>query len=438
MARVPDVPERVVAADFFEDEGGLFWHARILLAATPAAGVWIAGTPDNDIESLELKDHRVVPFARGAPYPVRVRNELYAFENPIPDRNLREMREMARDLLGVLGALVPGQVPAGSSPGVCLIADTAHAQFGEELPRDIAARDIVQRGTVALVQIDQVWTTAELVGDTETETWMLGKHAGAGHDPRFISDARLNGARFVTFRDALALYKQRDFKRWPLRGECAAGEFLKSFLGSGYEFLSHHNNWADNSGISPKSAVAKAQHASEALTRMFQFDQVDLTNSASAEWLIRWLITIETATRRSPKNPDFTGLGHFMAAPVTEDGTIQVPIFSHWLSGIQRDEAQVLKQGRLLREERATDERRRGDVRNDYSGNGGYGGSGSGGRDGRGRGRDGRGRDGRGGGRGGDGAPPRWFIAIETAKGLESPDCCACASSLARRGAPRA
>ena len=151
---MPDVPERVVAIDFFEDEDGLFWHARILLAATPTAGVWIAGTPDYDVESLELKNHRVVPCTRGAAYPVRVRNELYAFESPIPDQNLREMREMARDLLGVLGALVPGQVPAGTSPGVWLISDTAHPQFGEELPRDIAARDIVQRGSVALVEID--------------------------------------------------------------------------------------------------------------------------------------------------------------------------------------------------------------------------------------------------------------------------------------------
>ena len=73
---------------------------------------------------------------------------------------------MARDFLGVLGALVPGQVPAGTSPGVWLISDTAHPQFGEELPRDIAARGIVQRGSAALVEIDHVWTTAELVGDT--------------------------------------------------------------------------------------------------------------------------------------------------------------------------------------------------------------------------------------------------------------------------------
>ena len=90
MALVPDVPERVVAIDFFEDEDGLlkFWHARILLAATPTAGVCIAGTPDYDVESLELKNHRVVPCTRGAAYPVRVRDELYAFESPIPDQNL--------------------------------------------------------------------------------------------------------------------------------------------------------------------------------------------------------------------------------------------------------------------------------------------------------------------------------------------------------------
>ena len=80
MARVPDVPECVVAVDFFEDEDVLFWHARIFFAATPTACVWIAGTPDYDVESLELKNHRVVPCTRGAAYLVRVRDELYAVE----------------------------------------------------------------------------------------------------------------------------------------------------------------------------------------------------------------------------------------------------------------------------------------------------------------------------------------------------------------------
>ncbi len=45
---------------------------------------------------------------------------------------------------------------------------------------------------------------------------------------------------------------------------------------------------------------------------------------------------------------------------LTLKGAIEVPVFNNWLSGVQKDRAVVLKQGRLLREERAAETKRGG------------------------------------------------------------------------------
>ena len=80
-----------------------------------------------------------------------------------------------------------------------------------------------------------------------------------------------------------------------------------------------------------------------------------------------------------------------LASRIGESGQASVQDFETWLSTTQRGQAVVLKQGRLLREERAAQDKRVGG-----SGSGGLEGEG-GGRGGR---REGRGRNGRGNGRG--------------------------------------
>eukprot|EP00969_Alexandrium_andersonii_P102755 4534738-Alexandrium_andersonii.AAC.1 len=91
---------------------------------------------------------------------------------------------------------------------------------------------------------------------------------------------------------------------------------------------------------------------------MQQFDQLDLTNVASGEMLARWLLIIEAAVERSPRNPDFTGLEGLLAAPVSDRGSLMVPEWKKFVADKQQSEAQILKQGRLVREERAAEERR--------------------------------------------------------------------------------
>ena len=48
-----------------------------------------------------------------------------------------------------------------------------------------------------------------------------------------------------------------------------------------------------------------------------------------------------------------------VSSAVNPTGGVDVPVFSAWLSGTQRDAAKVLQQGRLLREERGREDKRR-------------------------------------------------------------------------------
>ena len=109
-----------------------------------------------------------------------------------------------------------------------------------------------------------------------------------------------------------------------------------------------------------KGIIAKFHHAlSELLRYMICIDQCDPYHMMTAELLCRWLVSIEAAVSRNPKQPDWEGLDHIVAGKLTAAGAIEVPQFTSWLTGVQRDQAQVMKQGRLLREERAADYKKR-------------------------------------------------------------------------------
>jgi len=100
--------------------------------------------------------------------------------------------------------------------------------------------------------------------------------------------------------------------------------------------------------------------------------------------------------RKNPKNPDMSGMDMLLSSGIDESGGIITTKYQHWVSTVQRDLAQTLKQERLYAEEQghAGGGGRGGPAREDPPGGG------------RGRGDAGRGAGrGRGRGRGADGAP---------------------------------
>ena len=84
-----------------------------------------------------------------------------------------------------------------------------------------------------------------------------------------------------------------------------------------------------------------------------EFDQLDITQIAGIEYLLRWWHQQEVAVRRSPSCPDYSGLDTMIPSQLDGHGVLALSSFTHWFAGVQREEAQALKQQRLMKEEQA-------------------------------------------------------------------------------------
>ena len=92
---------------------------------------------------------------------------------------------------------------------------------------------------------------------------------------------------------------------------------------------------------------------------LLQYDQLDASNIAGCELLLRRLYQIELAVRKSPKSPDFEGLEFLLETAVDASGAAVLPSIAKWLGETQHKEAFTLKQMRLWTEERAAADKKR-------------------------------------------------------------------------------
>ena len=114
-------------------------------------------------------------------------------------------------------------------------------------------------------------------------------------------------------------------------------------------------NWRTRSGVPDRGVVAKFHTAlCDILRYTISLDQLDPTNLMLGELVVRGVVLIENVVARNPKQPDWEGLEHVVASKVGVTGAAEVPTFMTWLTNVQKDQAHVMKQGRLLREERAS------------------------------------------------------------------------------------
>ena len=118
-------------------------------------------------------------------------------------------------------------------------------------------------------------------------------------------------------------------------------------------------DWRWRSGVPEKGVVGKFHFAIfEALRYMITVDQLDPTQLVAAEYLARWAVCIEMATQKNPKQPDWEGLDVLVNGRLKDTGAAEIPVFTAWLTTQQQAQAQIMKQGRLLREERAAEKKR--------------------------------------------------------------------------------
>jgi hypothetical protein len=345
-----DIIETQVLLEY-PDDPNVTWHARILLASLGGPGLWVVATPTWSVQTADLNAQRIVVLTRGAGIPLEYVDDCFIFNHPHDEQDIRRARAAATALAVVLG-VAPVGLPFAD--GSWHISDTAHAGFGDSLPASMAAPgdDLITRDRVGLAHISQQWVHVEYVADVDVEAWRTLKGSGAGRDKRLIGDHRLGGRRFISFNEALNLYSVQRIPGLVLAGPPLTPEYLPALQAVGFSFPTHHANFAERSGVSPTSGVCLShKNVCMALHQFLEVDQVNFYAMSGIELLVRWLYGIEAAVKRNPRVPDFGGLEDLLATPIDATGVIKAPGFSHWYSGIRRDQAQVLKQERLWAEE---------------------------------------------------------------------------------------
>ena len=88
MARTLDVSYAQILLHFPADTGGFYWHHRLLLARAGTAGIWVALTPDGDLEIINLLERRHKVLSRVGPLPTSRRARSTPL-TPSPVRSLR-------------------------------------------------------------------------------------------------------------------------------------------------------------------------------------------------------------------------------------------------------------------------------------------------------------------------------------------------------------
>ena len=127
------------------------------------------------------------------------------------------------------------------------ISDTSHRSFGELVPAQVLSNQdlFVIRGEVALVSLDNVWTTAskEASSGTTREEFERKYQSGPGRDKRLMGDERdPDGRRFLSLAAATPLLAEAPISYWPISGPRSVREFLLAVRSAGHPALPDYHN----------------------------------------------------------------------------------------------------------------------------------------------------------------------------------------------------
>ncbi|CAK0844871.1 unnamed protein product [Prorocentrum cordatum] len=353
MARALDTPFSQCLVRY-EDDENFQWHHRVLLVQGDAQK-WIWLTPDGEVAFVDLATFRVLALRRSGPFPARHAGNIYAFDE-VAAEDMQGYLEEARALGTILGFDLAGVV--GLPGDKWYVSDPTSSHFGEEVPPQVLANEevLVRRGDVGLVRLDDVWIHAIKVSEGQNfDTYLARARGGAGRDPRVVGDERdQDGGRYIDFRDSVRRMKEATIPGWPLQGRRATREAVLSLRDGGQgNWEEHHTTWLRRSGVAERGNVAREHHMICASLRMMQqFDQLDLFNIAGAEYLVRRLKQLESATRKNPRAPDFEGLDLILDTGVDDTGGMVLPEFDGWVGDQARARAQTMKANRQWQEER--------------------------------------------------------------------------------------
>ena len=314
------------------------------------------------------------------PIPRGQQNDCYTFD-PITPQELRRAHDEARVLAGVYAAN-----PEVVDEEIWVVAEPGYQKFGEIVPDEVItdperASFLGTKGSAMLEEgEDDSEVFVQRVVKKNLPDWK--REQGGGGDLRLLGTFRTDaGKRHLPLREAVGLCAETKFDGFPFTDERVCLEYLRGIIDTAdSDCNSYHRNFLASSGLGSNTAIAHDHRILlETLRLLLQYDQVNAPNLAAAEQFTRRLVQRELAVERDPKQPDYSGLGGILACSVEERGRVAVPKFQKMLAEKQQQRAQVLKQARLLREEKAAEQKRRkGDGKGSKEkGSGGRGGASS-------------------------------------------------------------
>ena len=354
----------------YDIAGDPTWHARLLLAHLHE-GEWIILTPDGDIYSEDYSPDNVDisswrSFNPGVGYPYGVPPHHVHDFNPRPDQQtvqrllgeggIHASHERIRRNLPIQAgppAVAADQVAAAAAPAVggggaalAPLAGGGHGVVGPVGPNaQVPAADVVMAG----------------IGGGPLAHLGAGGNAAAADaasdDARTLGITRNNdGVRFKEFRQAAQESKAVEFNDWPIQGPRTVKHVITQMINHGGSAQGHHQSWRTACRFQPTDGPSM-EHESwcRVLDAMVSYDQLDATNLASGELVVRAIQRIEERHKHKLTTNDDSGESAlFMgAAGGSRSGLVISPKLTEWIGGELQKDALVAKERRKAREERA-------------------------------------------------------------------------------------
>ena len=365
-----DIPELQMLVEFPGDLAGLDFHHRILWFRVDRS-TWIISTPDNDVYEEDYDGVTVVPLTRNSSYPQGYAGQMYIPDPAALMLDYAELKRQAEALAVVRGCRDrPGvsESPPTDVQKQWRVADVDSKKFGDIVAHgeltDASKNVLLVHGGVEkrLHVLGNDIVTLELVSDFDKwkEAKRPGLPGGDAGDLRILGCSKLSsGKRQLGLSAALEKMCEQAFSDWPHRGPRASKEFLENIYENGGDISTYHSSFMRKSGLSDNSAAAhELKNLLGVLRLAVSYDQIDCSNLASIEQVVRRIIEIQTAVRRNPKHPTFDSFDYNTRGTVDEVGGARAPGYGEWMAEQQRIEAKALKSTREWREEQATERRR--------------------------------------------------------------------------------
>ena len=322
------------------------WHTRLLLSHVHES-VWVILTPQADLYLEDLNGPDITAwrcFDPQGPVPYGINaHDIHPFRN-LPDEAAKAQvfqegdrhASTERARLG-LPAPVTAGIPAAVAGG------GPHVNLP---PAGGARQDIAGGGA----------------GGNAALVAALNQPGGVDVDDSKVDDARTlaisrdeEGNRFKDFRSGVQECKQCDFTDWPIGGPRTAKHVVLEMVNHAGSALAHHQAWRVACKFQPSDGPAvEHEGLCKILHTMLTYDQLDISNLASAELIARGIQRIEEKHKFKLQASDDSGEGAlFMGAMGgARIGSVVSPKLTEWVGGELQKEALVAKERRKAREER--------------------------------------------------------------------------------------